>query len=297
MERVKLSLRDKGLFDAYLRRRGHELSSYAFESIYLWKGLYDISWVVIEDALCIFFQDALGCFLYLAPLGSTIPRSVIDSVFEIMDTVNRNRQVSRIENVEEPEVAYFQELGYTLNPKPFEYLYKTKDLAALSGNKFKSQRACCNYFVRQYRHCLLDFSQEESEGCLQLFDAWSSQRKEGLRDSVYQGMLDDSRACLSVLLEHYADMGLLGRVVKIDGAVKAFTFGFRLNDDTFCILSEITDLGIKGLAQFIFREFCRELSEYEYINIMDDSGLPNLKRVKHSYHPFREIPNYIVTRG
>jgi len=70
----------------------------------------------------------------------------------------------------------------------------------------------------------------------------------------------------------------------------AFTFGFKLNKDTFCILYEITDLSIKGLSQFIFRQFCSELKNHRYINIMDDSGLVNLKRVKLSYHRREQSP-------
>ncbi|MCM8780616.1 MAG: hypothetical protein NC908_01655 [Candidatus Omnitrophica bacterium] len=79
--------------------------------------------------------------------------------------------------------------------------------------------------------------------------------------------------------------------------IKAFTFGFGLSPDTFCILYEITDLSIKGLAQFIFRQFVCELKKYRYINIMDDSGLDNLKQVKFSYHPRRLIPAYIATKS
>jgi uncharacterized protein len=69
-----------------------------------------------------------------------------------------------------------------------------------------------------------------------------------------------------------------------------------LDKDTFCILYEITDLTIKGLSQFIFRQFCSELKDYRYINVMDDSGLENLKRVKLSYRPLKVIPAYIVKR-
>jgi hypothetical protein len=60
---------------------------------------------------------------------------------------------------------------------------------------------------------------------------------------------------------------------------------YEINKDTFCILYEITDLSVKGLAQFIFKEFATELTGYKYINIMDDSGLENLKKVKLSYQP------------
>ena len=78
--------------------------------------------------------------------------------------------------------------------------------------------------------------------------------------------------------------------------IKAFSFGYRLNCNTFCILYEITDLGIKGLAQFIFRRFSQELKGYKYINIMDDSGLENLRKTKLAYKPARLISAYIINR-
>ena len=71
--------------------------------------------------------------------------------------------------------------------------------------------------------------------------------------------------------------------------------GYPLNLDTFCLLFEITDLNIKGLSQFIYREFCKELTNrYKWMNAMDDSGLENLKRVKQSYHPKQLIPTYNI---
>jgi len=45
------------------------------------------------------------------------------------------------------------------------------------------------------------------------------------------------------------------------------------------------------------REFSRELGGYKYINIMDDSGLKNLKRVKLSYKPVRLVPSFTLARG
>jgi hypothetical protein len=123
-----------------------------------------------------------------------------------------------------------------------------------------------------------------------------STRKTKSSDVVYQGMLEDSLNCLKVVLKDYSKLGLIGRVVKIENKIKAFTIGYPLNKDTFCILFEITDLSIKGLSQFIFSRFSAELKDYKYINIMDDCGLDNLKQVKSSYHPLKIIPSYIVKR-
>jgi len=115
-------------------------------------------------------------------------------------------------------------------------------------------------------------------------------------DYVYQEMLGDGLSCLRLLWRDYRDLDVAGRVVRVGKEIQAFTFGFEVNPEIFCVLYEVTDLSVKGLAQFIFREFCRELKKYKYINIMDDSGLENLKRVKLSYHPEKIIPAYIAKR-
>ncbi len=296
MEINELVLKDRKLFDRMMGLADHELSCYAFENIYIWKRLYDISWLLIKDSLCVFFRDKIGCFLYLPPLGKKIKPEVIEAAFKIMDGINRNADISRIENIEEKELGAYKRLGYDLIHKSDDYILSRAELAGLKGDKFKSKRSCVNYFVKNYDFEYLRFKPEYKQPCLDLFCLWQSQRKGKLQDKVYQGMMDDSLACLKILFNDYGDLNITGRLVKIGNDVKAFTFGYRLNPQTFCILYEITDLSVKGLAQFIFRRFSSELKEYRYINIMDDSGLENLKRVKLSYHPIKLVPAYIAKR-
>ena len=120
------------------------------------------------------------------------------------------------------------------------------------------------------------------------------QRKVRRRLST-NAMLEDSRSAHRIAIAHAEALGLLGRVVRIDEEIRGYTFGYPLNADIFCVLFEITDLEIKGLAQFIYREFCKELvGTYRWINAMDDSGLENLKRVKRSYHPVELLPSYNI---
>lgn len=292
----RLSAKDKQIFVKYLSLTRHELSAYSFENIYIWKGLFDIYWIVIEDNLCIFFKDKIGCFLYLPPLGRQIKSESIEAVFEIMDKFNHNKEVSRIENVEERDLTLYRNLGYVYQKKYPEYLCQRIEQAELKGNRFKSKRATFNYFTKHYDFAYLPFVLKYRDACLKLYDQWMKARKAKNEDLIYRGMLRDNRVCLKILLGDYRNLDFLGRVVKIKDRIKVFTLGYKLNQDTFCILYEITDLSIKGLPQFIFRQFCSELKDYKYVNIMDDSGLENLKKVKLSYHPVQLIPNYIVTR-
>lgn len=293
----RLTLKDKKLFDGFLRAQVHQLSVYAFVNIYIWSALYDIRWGIIKDCLCVFFKDNTGCFLYLPPLGGRIDNDVCAEAFRIMDSFNSNRQISRVENIEEEGLAGYRYLGYDCYQKSSDYVCARTDLSGLKGDKFKSKRASVNYFLKHYEDVeCLPFSLKHRAACLELFGIWQGQRSLGAQDKVYQGMIEDSRKCLLLLLENYRQMDVIGMLVRVRGQIKGLSFGFALNKGTFCIIYEITDLSIKGLAQFIFREICSQLKDFRYINIMDDSGLDNLKKVKLSYHPVKLIPAYIARR-
>ena len=296
MKLNRLSLEDKGLFDKYLAFKKHDLCVYSFENIYIWKGLFDIRWIILEDALCVFFIDKTGCFLYLSPLSNMIKPQVTEKVFKIMDSYNSNIEISRIENVDESDIEHYRKRGYQLRRKSFDYVCLRTDLANLRGGLYKHKRASVNSFLKNYTYEYLPFSKGDKSACLDLYNSWSAQRRGKYADDIYRGMINDSLAALKILLKDYDKLRYIGRVVKIGRDLRAFTFGFTLNRDTFCIFYEITDLLVKGLAQFTFQRFCRELKEYVYINIMDDSGLENLRQVKLSYKPARLRPSFIVRR-
>lgn len=234
-------------------------------------------------------------FLFLPPLARKINKNTLEESFKIMDSVNKNNDISRIENIEEKDLVLFRSSRYQIRQKSCDYLFLRKNLTALRGNDFKSKRWILNYFIKHNEFDYVDFSpQKHKEDCLELYKLWAGQRMKDNADVLYRGMIKDSFNALEVLLEAYAKLGCIGRIVKICDEIKAFTFGYALNKDTFCVLYEVTDLSIKGLAQFIFRAFCEELAQYKYINVMDDSGLENLKKVKLSYRPEKLVPAYIV---
>jgi len=297
MKLNSLSLKDRGLFDRYLYSRRHELSAFSFVNIYIWRPFYRIQWCFVERTLCVFFRDRLGCFLYLPPLGTKPSPDAVRRIFREMDKFNKNRDISRIENIPAEDLEYYRTLGYRCREKDPDYLCARQDLAELKGNRFKPQRASCNYFIKHFDYEWRKLTLADRKDCLELFDSWAAERKGKCGDEVYRGMLQDSRSVLQRAFGSYKNLGLEGIVVKVSGEIKAFSFGCRLNKDTFCLLYEITDISIKGLAQFIFRQFSRALEGYRYINIMDDSGLENLRKTKLSYHPQRLVSAYIATRN
>lgn len=296
MKLNKLTLRERREFNKRLAFTRHTLAAFSFANTYIWKAIFDIRWALIEDSLCIFFRDKIGCFMYLPPLEKERHPRVIKQAFEIMDGINKNKDISRIENIGQEDLEYYRALGYLCHQKYPDYLCSRSELAFLKGNKFKSQRASYNYFVKHYNFEVSGLKLKDRAECLSLFNCWIEERKTHCREDLYCGMLEDNRRVIKEALSNYRQLDLEGIVVRIDRRIKGFTFGYKLNNDTFCILYEITDLSVKGLAQFIFRSFSAGLKNYNYINIMDDSGLDNLRKVKLSYKPKRLIPAYIATR-
>ncbi len=284
------------MFNEFLSFTDRGLSAYTFENIYIWKAVFDVNWTIIDDSLCVFFKDRSGCFMYLPPLAKKVSGKIIEQSFAIMDGINKNKLISRIENVTEDNLPFYRELGYKYSETGREYLCLRRDLAELKGDKFKSKRASLNYFLKHYRFEYLPFSLEYKRKCLSLYKNWARARSVKNADRVYRGMLEDNYLCLKALLDNYSGLDFEGRIIRIGGDLKGFTFGFRLDDDTFCVSHEITDLDVKGVSQFIFQKFSSELTGYGYINIMDDSGLQNLKKVKLSYHPAKLLPVYVVSR-
>jgi hypothetical protein len=115
---------------------------------------------------------------------------------------------------------------------------------------------------------------------------------EGL-ESFGAMLLADAVPAHEVIWSQASVLRLTGKVVKIHGRLCAYTFGYWLTSTTFCVLLEVTDRTVPGLAQYLFRETCRmAVAEgAEYINTMDDAGLPGLRASKQAYHPVMLTPN------
>ncbi len=227
-------------------------------------------------------------------------KSLLSQVMEYMDIRNNGSKVTRIENIPADLKEEIQQWKYTVTPKDSDYLYRTANLIHLKGNPYKSQRAAYNRFVRAHRIRITPYRLIDRDACFTLFQRWVHQKEDiplpraGPDEEVARLMLQDAASAHRVALQEYRELGLTGRVVWVDGCVRAYTFGYPRSPEVFCVLLEVADRTVYGLAQYLFREFCREFQQYPFINTMDDSGLPGLARAKRAYHPCQLVPNYIA---
>ncbi|HOW35432.1 MAG TPA: phosphatidylglycerol lysyltransferase domain-containing protein [Candidatus Omnitrophota bacterium] len=288
----------KNIIEEFLNKKRHELSAFSFVNIFTWQEFFEFKCAVIDENLCIFAYYDTGCFLYLPPLGAGVSDRTIRECFRIMDLTNKGSGVSRIENVPEEDLALFSKKEFSFLKKADEYIYRRGDIVSLKGNKFKTKRSAQNHFCKNYRYEFLPYNDTMQQDCVKLYDRWAGERLKTHKDTVYAQMIEDSRSAHRLALKNYEALGLVGRVVCVDGEIKAYTFGFKLNPQTFCVLLEITDLSVQGLSVFIFNKFCDDemVKGFDFINAMDDFGLENIKITKMSFHPCRLAPSFVVSR-
>ncbi len=303
------TLEDRRWFDALIAagEPSDPLAAYSFPYHFVWKDLFTYEWVELEGHRCLLASNQDGSFLALPPLGPDPCGPVMAWAFAFLSARNRTPAVSRIENVPEPLAARCREQGDRVVPKGPDYLYRRADLVALRGDRYKGQRVTYNHCVKQSSPTYRPFRPEDTEACLALYRQWQEGVKVDASSDLAPHLATDAESAHRQGITHAAELGLVGRVAEVDGRLAAYTFGYPLptslapqeggegEGSVFCILFEIADRAVKGLSQFIFREFCRELEPYEFINTMDDSGLDGLRRAKLAYHPVRLVESFIVS--
>lgn len=309
-----LSLDDRFRFEERFAREPTCLAAYAFAPHVIWGTLLRYWWIELAGHLCLFAEDSAGCFMAVPPLGPSTGATQNQGdegvatawreAFALMRRRNGGSMVSRVENVPEELVPLVLDLGYVARRKEADYLYRRADLVALRGDRYRSQRAAYNRFLRTAGAIRYEvYRGQDRDDCLDLFQDWRNQRLSATETqgdepaSLARCLLEDAGLAHSTMLDLWDVLGLVGRVVRIDGRIRAYTFGYPRNREVFCVLAEIADRSIPGLSAYVFRELCREATGYTLVNTMDDSGLASLARSKRSYHPDRMIANYIVTEA
>ena len=146
-------------------------------------------------------------------------------------------------------------------------------------------------------HSFEPYTDADFDACMGLFERWADNRARANRDDIYLSMLQENRLVHARLLKFWKPLGLIVRVLKVEGQIIGYTFGFAVDENTFCIYAEIADLKIPGAAAYMFKSFCadEQLKDFSRINTMDDFAMPNVARAKQAYHPSELISSYTVS--
>ncbi len=303
----------KPLFDSHLRNSDFVVADLSFSNNFMWLSRMSGFYQIIADCFCLFSLNGNQLGMLLPPIGAPDNQlKALRSCIAVMDDYNNAPDETRIDYVT-PDFARLLELdgdggtrhlpqgGWLLEPAFPDYLYRGIDLIELRGNGYKTKRSEINQFCRAYpQHVVEPLQHHHWQGIRELLSNWMRARVAGL-DSTAVGefiaSVELERQGIERALAHYDALGLQGLCLMIDGRLAGFTIGERLNASVASILIEKTDFAIPGAAQYLFREFVKTFADCRYINVGDDLGLENMRRVKMSYRPAMFAEKFTLRRG
>lgn len=272
------------------------LAAYAFPYHAIWTSLMPYWRLESNDTLFLFAQSPDGFFMPLVPLGPRPLEQTVAEAARLLRKWNGSSPVSRIENVMAKQKVVCERAGLLCTQKGGDYLYHAEALATLSGDQYKSQRALCNRVERERNVAIEPYGDADHGGCVSLYERWARQKQAGESDPLGQLFLEDAEPAHRLALAEHGPLQLHGSVARIDGTVAAYTFGYWLTAETYCVLLEVADRSIPGLAQYLFRATCRlaVAQGAVFINAMDDAGLHGLRAAKLAYRPASVIENWVA---
>ncbi len=293
----KLTFEHKEILQGLLARSPHAFSGYTLPGIFGWSDLIRYWWMDVQGVFCLFAEQAGGLFMPIPPFGEPVSSELLQTVWNVLAEANQGSAVSRIEGIEPTDVAAYAAAGFKTAQAEPEYLYLRSNLADLRGDRFRSQRWAVNRSVRQMKEWhFRPFEPKDTLPCLQLYTLWGIRRQQREEGSFPKALVRDGLFFHRRLMMDHQEFGLTGGVLETEGRVVGYTFGAPVSPQIFCVFLEIADSSLPGVAQLLFREFCRQMDRYRFINAMGDCGIPGLRRAKEAYHPVEFIQTAVATR-
>ena len=290
-----ITLADKPIFDKAFQGRRYENAHFSFGNLFMWQKAYQIEWAVWEDVLLVKAAWE-GTDFVLPPFGADCDfgRAVLrlEDYFKGAGKpfMLRGAETFMLELLEQQLPGVFSSEADRDN---FDYLYLGENLRELRGRKFHKKKNHANGFRQSYPdYEYRELRQEMAEETVAFLKEWCRQRNCKKGDSLYC-----ERKALTVGLQNFTALGLVGGAIYLNGEMKAVTFGERLNADTAVVHAEKADAELRGVYTAICQDYCQQAwADMMYINREEDMGEENIRKAKLAYQPVRLVEKHVLTR-
>ena len=285
-----IEIQDKHLFDEFLRKDPPRISELTFTNLFIWRHHYRPVWLQWNECLLIIFHPQTGTTYGLAPFGPGDKKSALDVLSEEIAKQTSDVRICRVE--EEFIKNHIDPAKYAVvnDRDNSDYVYLTKDLIDLSGNKYHRKKNHLNQFIKNYAFEYHPLNTELVKRVLGMQEAWCQ-----FRECVEKADLLAEEFAVREALTCYEELGYQGGAILINSAVEAFSLGEPLNEDTAVIHIEKANPEIPGLYAAINQIFCLNAwPEVTYINREQDMGVEGLRKAKESYYPHHMVDKYTL---
>lgn len=277
------TLSDKETVQKIFDKDNTDCCEYCFGNLFMWSDVYENK-INTDNGIFISktFKDSFYCY----PRGGGDKKAVIESIIE----KDKNAQFYGLTEKDKDELlTLFPDKFECFEDRDaFEYIYRTEDLAYLRGKKYHSKKNHASYFEKNFDWHYEEITPENIDRCIIMNDQW-----ERLNEKKEPTEIENEHEAIGKAFKSFFELGLYGGILFIENEAVAFTFGERLNSNTFCTHVEKAYADFRGAYQIINRELAASLlGKYEFINREEDTGSEGLRNAKLSYHPVKLLTKY-----
>lgn len=281
-----LDISDKEFLDAILYRLQPRISELTFANLYLFRRAHCYKLTRCGTSHVVLGKGYDGDEYFLPPLDG--------DVADALGILMRDGLILYGADIEFVDLHLRgDDIRVVEDRDSFDYLYLRKALAELPGNLYHKKKNRINYFTARHEYRVEQFSGRHLDGALMLLEQWRR-----VKSDMGGRSLELEVEASAEGLELAERLGLEGVVVLVDGSVRAFALGERLNASTSVCHFEKADPFLDGIYQLVDREFnLRCFIDCTHVNREQDLGEPNLRKSKMSYHPEDMIRKFRAWRS
>ena len=279
MNLMPLGLEHREFVTDYLRRFPPEVSELTFTNLFVWRLSRPVWLCEVERTLVFMAEDrhderAPVRVLLGPPVGPAAPERIADRL--------RGEAVAW-ERLDRRTAEALRAAGLAVEPDPdnSDYIYGVADLAGLEGRRYHNKRNLVDQCLAAYSCRYEPVTPAVVAECAAMQDSWCEARHCGLDPGLCR-----EYAAIRELFAHYAELGVMGGAIRVDGRIQAYAIAEALAPGTAVWHFEKAMPAIHGLGQLITHWFAREaLGNFEYVNREQDLGIPGLRQAKRSLYP------------
>ena len=293
-----VSIDDYDSVYGYMSRFGEGSCQHSFVSMYSLFEKYGDS--IYEDGVFLYVLRSHLCGdtfrVYLAPFGEGDLRAAYQN---ILDDAHAHGLRARFVTLTETHADFLSQafpgrFEIVEDRNLAEYIYRTDQMAALSGGKLAKRRKEAHQFWNTYgdRACVTPITADDFDEILAYEQAWLNQNGD---NPDIQSLAREART-IQKQLRNFDALRLSGVVLRIDGRVCGYSYGTPLSDDFYDALIEKGDRSLVYAYRVLRQESVRQCAmAQKYVNLEEDIGIEGLRALKLAYQPEFLLRKFIAT--
>jgi uncharacterized protein len=284
-EPVSLERQDRYL--ELLKISGIAASDYSFINLWGWAEEYGLQWSFEGDLVWI--RQNRPSPIFWAPVGD-LDKADWKGAFASPEM--RGARFTRV-----PEALvhiWTRELGGRVEAQEdrgnWDYLYNSRELAALSGNRFHKKKNLVNQFRKKYQFTYADLTPDLIGQTRDMQEKWCVWRDCESSDTLAA----ENRVIDRVLGAWESLRNILGGAIIVEGSLMSFCIAEAFPVGSLIIHFEKGFTEFTGSYQAINQLFVAAHQEFTLVNREQDLNEEGLRQAKLSYNPVDFVRKYGV---